>query len=575
MASYERIDFAVPKGVREEAQRGLAWRKEHGRGGTEVGVATARTLVGEQRVTPDKARHIAAYFPRHEVDKQGQGFRPGEPGFPSAGRIAWALWGGDAGRSWAEDLVRRMEAEDDRPAGRRVSLALLSTEAAKPSLRQAIETAAAWDGLAEPLADKTHPVMTMPLTGVYADPIGVGGWIGWIEPDDESWIGFVDIDGCGLLWVGRERTGGVLGKPLRFNRPDLRMDAGCRASLAVVALDGDPPAELRLFRKGLNRTKKGDFYFTELSARSVIEAWKRAGVEIPFDYGHGQILEDNQPENGKAAGWCALEVRDGDLYAVGIRWTAKADREIRAREWRYTSPAFHYDKGTREILAMTNIALTNIPATYDAAPLMAAALNTERDMLEYLKTMLGLPMEATEDQIKASLEALMQKMKAMGAETEGLKAQLAAAVGAHAKERGSVEKLSSEIAQLRADFKASEEKGERAALLDAGIREGKILPAARAYWEKRSPADIREFLSVAPPVVPIAGAQGGGAAGQGQGGAQGQGQGGGGPAPATGIAADVAALSELDRQTAESLGVSLEDFARSKRDLYGSAGAVR
>ena len=38
---------------------------------------------------------MASYFARHEVDKQGQGWSPGEDGFPSAGRIAWALWGGD------------------------------------------------------------------------------------------------------------------------------------------------------------------------------------------------------------------------------------------------------------------------------------------------------------------------------------------------------------------------------------------------------------------------------------------------------------------------------------------------
>lgn len=30
-------------------------------------------------------------------------------GYPSAGRIAWALWGGDAGQSWARDKVRSIE----------------------------------------------------------------------------------------------------------------------------------------------------------------------------------------------------------------------------------------------------------------------------------------------------------------------------------------------------------------------------------------------------------------------------------------------------------------------------------
>lgn len=111
-AKYDHIDFSIPKGVREEAQRGLDWRKEHGRGGTSVGVATARTLVGASNVSPAKARHIARYFPRHEVDKKGQGYSPGEKGFPSNGRIAWALWGGDAGRAWSEKLMAQMDAAD-------------------------------------------------------------------------------------------------------------------------------------------------------------------------------------------------------------------------------------------------------------------------------------------------------------------------------------------------------------------------------------------------------------------------------------------------------------------------------
>ena len=44
---------------------------------------------------------MAAWFARHEVDKQGQGFNPGDDGYPSNGRVAWAAWGGDAGQRWS------------------------------------------------------------------------------------------------------------------------------------------------------------------------------------------------------------------------------------------------------------------------------------------------------------------------------------------------------------------------------------------------------------------------------------------------------------------------------------------
>jgi len=86
----------------DEAQRGLDWRAEFGRGGTEVGVARARDISNKKDLSNDTIGRMVSYFARHEVDKDAQGFRPGEDGYPSAGRIAWALWGGDPGKSWAD-----------------------------------------------------------------------------------------------------------------------------------------------------------------------------------------------------------------------------------------------------------------------------------------------------------------------------------------------------------------------------------------------------------------------------------------------------------------------------------------
>ena len=99
--------YTIPKAVQEEAKRALEWRKEEKRGGTPVGMNTARTLARGGQIGIKKIRHIARYFPRHEVDKKGKGYKPGEPGFPSNGRIAWALWGGDAAKRWASAIVER------------------------------------------------------------------------------------------------------------------------------------------------------------------------------------------------------------------------------------------------------------------------------------------------------------------------------------------------------------------------------------------------------------------------------------------------------------------------------------
>ena len=113
MAKYDHIDFSPPGGVRSEAAKGLEWRDEFNRGGTAVGVARARDLSNGTNISPDTAKRMASYFARHEVDKKGQGWSPGEDGFPSAGRIAWALWGGDPGQAWASKLTKQIDAADN------------------------------------------------------------------------------------------------------------------------------------------------------------------------------------------------------------------------------------------------------------------------------------------------------------------------------------------------------------------------------------------------------------------------------------------------------------------------------
>ena len=105
------IDFRPTAGMKAEAIRGLAWRKEFKRGGTPVGVARAGQLKNMENLSPDTVKRMFSFFSRHEVDKQAQGFRPGEKGYPSAGRIAWALWGGDAGFSWSRKKRNQIEAE--------------------------------------------------------------------------------------------------------------------------------------------------------------------------------------------------------------------------------------------------------------------------------------------------------------------------------------------------------------------------------------------------------------------------------------------------------------------------------
>jgi HK97 family phage prohead protease len=109
------MSYETTGGMKSEAQKGLDWRSEFGRGGTEVGIARARDIVNGRNLSESTVKRMFSFFSRHEVDKQAEGFRPGEDGYPSNGRIAWALWGGDAGFSWSKKIVESLDDNRAQP----------------------------------------------------------------------------------------------------------------------------------------------------------------------------------------------------------------------------------------------------------------------------------------------------------------------------------------------------------------------------------------------------------------------------------------------------------------------------
>jgi hypothetical protein len=98
-------DFVPPQGVRSNAKRGLELRGKFKRGGTMVGVARARDLSNGKSLPLETVNRMVSFFARHEVDKKGKNW--GNASNPSRGYIAWLLWGGDAGKTWADSISQR------------------------------------------------------------------------------------------------------------------------------------------------------------------------------------------------------------------------------------------------------------------------------------------------------------------------------------------------------------------------------------------------------------------------------------------------------------------------------------
>ena len=112
--AIEDINLKPTEAMANAAKRGLKLRKEHGRGGTEVGVARARDISNRKDLSPSTVKRMKSFFARHEVDLDAPAAKEGNEGYPSAGLIAWLLWGGDPGKTWAESKVEAIDRESGK-----------------------------------------------------------------------------------------------------------------------------------------------------------------------------------------------------------------------------------------------------------------------------------------------------------------------------------------------------------------------------------------------------------------------------------------------------------------------------
>lgn len=79
-----------PKSVQEVGRRAVRWIEQGkaGQGFTDTGRRRAHQLADGESLSTEQAKKMRAYFARHDVDKQADGFTRGTPGFPSPGRVA-------------------------------------------------------------------------------------------------------------------------------------------------------------------------------------------------------------------------------------------------------------------------------------------------------------------------------------------------------------------------------------------------------------------------------------------------------------------------------------------------------
>ncbi len=216
-------------------------------------------------------------------------------------------------------------------------------------------------------------------------------------------------------------------------------------AVQVELVEDKLPTEFRIFRAGLNTSLNGDYLFDDEAAQDVMAAFRAHGVDGSVDLEH-LSLDDKSPNyDPDARGWYKdLELRDGELWGVLATWTPDGERRLRDRTQRYLSPTFPYDKETRRVKWLHNVALTATPALNGIPALIAARVNLTA----------GSPAEGVALMAQDNTKAVADILKAVGLDPK-MPAKVASALGLDAG--ASLDEISGAISKFAEMVRKAEE----------------------------------------------------------------------------------------------------------------------
>ncbi|WP_043743974.1 phage protease [Paramagnetospirillum magneticum] len=319
------------------------------------------------------------------------------------------------------------------------------------------------------------------------------------------------------------------------------------------------------------------------------------GADYPFDYEHQAQLTAKNGQPVIASGWGKqLEARPDGLYAR-IAWTETAASRIAAKECRYISPAFTHDPQGRVLrivggglVAMPNLEIPALAHQGQAGqqgesmdPILKALLDalglaagtTPEAVAAHAQKMiaghkvaiklLGLPETTAPDQVATAAQAAFAGLAtALGVDqasaTFPALATAAQTLADKAKAGGAVDltqyipmtahlAVASQLAALQGQTAQSE----AARAVDDAIKAGKITPALKDWALATASQDLaffKGYVEKAPVLVATA-AQGGTT-----------------QAPPPGTATGAQTLTADELAVASQLGLTAEQFAKTKED---------
>lgn len=104
-----------PPAAVKAAKQALEWREEYKdevTAGTRVGWERANQLANKEKLSVDTIKRMVSFFARHEGNETVSPEHRDEP-WKDNGHVSWLLWGGDAGKKWAEQKLKEIEKQNN------------------------------------------------------------------------------------------------------------------------------------------------------------------------------------------------------------------------------------------------------------------------------------------------------------------------------------------------------------------------------------------------------------------------------------------------------------------------------
>lgn len=256
-------------------------------------------------------------------------------------------------------------------------------------------------------------------------------------------------------------------------------------------------------------------------AEQLLARVRSRNTRLAINYEHPEANGSPMP----AAGWVdrsQLSYQPGVGITAPVQWTARAKAMIDAGEYAYLSPVISYDPTSGEVRDLHLAGLTNTPALDSLMPLAALAERLGLDLpipqeesrmdldIAALRQKLGLAADADGSAILTKIDALVSQTQQVTALSEQVAALKSAAPDLSQYVPLAVHQET--LAALKnAGIQA--EQTEIAALVAAGMAEGRIPGEQTAAWLKAQPIDaVRRYLADAPVLAALKATQTGGKA---------------------------------------------------------------